>query len=56
MFHLRHVRDAQEADLDTVNLARVSHGLELHERPSRSRAVAMVTLLLVVAALMVLVT
>ena len=22
MFHLRHVRDAQEADLDTVNLAR----------------------------------
>jgi hypothetical protein len=56
MFHYRHVGDGRDADLDAVNLARVSHGLEPHARPTRSRAAAVVTLLLVIAALMVLVT
>jgi len=56
MFHYRHHGYAPEADLDAVNLARVSHGLDPHVRPSRSHTAAIVTLLLVVAILMALVT
>jgi hypothetical protein len=54
MFHYRNFGHARKADLDAVNLARVSQGLEPHARPSHT--VAVVTLLLVIAVLMVLVT